>query len=183
MGIRHSLRRRPLRGVVLAGVVVACLIGSGGALATKTASDSYHRVPVGNTPFDLGTQVCGFPIHVGIVSDKEYYTHQTTLADGTLIQQINGNLVLSFTNTINGKMIVENLSGPGTFTSYPDGSFLTNVQGLNSSFFGPIGQANTGEPGFVLSAGHLVIHYSATTGAADSFTLSGTQTNGCQLLS
>jgi hypothetical protein len=40
-----------------------------------------------------------------------------------------------------------------------------------------------GEPGFVLSAGLLVIHYSATTGAADSFTLSGTQTNGCQLLS
>jgi hypothetical protein len=125
----------------------------GAVSPTLVRADSYHRLPVGNTPFDLGTQVCGFPIHVGIVSDNDYYTHQTTLADGTLIQQINGNLV------------------------------MTHVKGLNSSFFGPIGQANTGEPGFVLSSGLLVIHYSATTGAAESFKLSGTQTNGCQLLS
>ena len=179
MRVSDSLRRRPLRGVVLVGVVVACLVGSAAALAT----DSYHRVPVGNTPFDVGPQVCGFPIHVGIVSDNEYFTHQTTLADGTLIQQVNGRLVVSLTNTDSGKTIVKNESGPGTFTSYPDGSFLFDGLGHSFNFFGPIGQANTGEPGLVLTSGHVVVHYSATTGAADSFTLSGTQTNGCTLLS
>ena len=175
MRVSNSLRRRPLRGVVLVGVVVACLVGSAAALAT----DSYHRVPVGNTPFDVGPQVCGFPIHVGIVSDKEYFTHQTTLADGTLIQQVNGKLVISLTNVSTGKTIVTNESGPGTFTSYPDGSFVFEGLGLSFNFFGPIGQANTGEPGLVLTSGHVVVHFSASTGAADSFTLDGTQTNGC----
>jgi hypothetical protein len=153
-----------------------------GAAAATPGSDSPHRVPLNNTPFDVGPQVCGFTIHVGIVADNEYFTHQETLPDGTLIQQVNGRLVESFTNTDTGKTIVENLSGPGVFTTFPDGSFLVDGTGLNAQFFGPIGQANTGEPGFVLSSGHLVVHFSGVTGAADSFELSGTQTNGCALL-
>ena len=86
------------------------------------------------------------------------------------------------TNTNTGKTIVENLSGPGKFTSPPDGSFLADTTGLSATYFGPIGQANTGEPGFVLTSGHVVVHYSGVTGAADSFALSGKQTNGCALL-
>jgi hypothetical protein len=163
-------------------VLVACGVVVGAAVATP-GGDSYHRVPVNNVPFDLGPQVCGFPIHAGIVADKEYFTHQQTLSDGTLIQQVNGKLVVSFTNTNTGKTIVENLSGPGTFTTYPDGSFQTDATGLNANYFGPIGQANTGEPGFVITSGHILVHYSGVTGAADSFSLSGKQTNGCALLS
>jgi len=172
-----------MKRLALFGLAALAAVGglAGAAVATP-GDDSPHRVPVNNTPFDLPAQVCGFPIHVGVVVDKEYFTHQVTLPDGTLIQQVNGRLVLSYTNTDTGKTIVENLSGPGTFTSYPDGSFLTDATGLNANYFGPIGQANTGEPGFVLSSGHVVVHFSGVTGAADSFTLTGTQTNGCALL-
>jgi hypothetical protein len=172
-----------MRRLAISVVAALAAVGVLAGIAVATPSgDPPHRAPVGNTDFDLGPQVCGFPIHVGVVADKEYFTHQQTLPDGTLIQQVNGRLVESFTNADTGKTIVENLSGPGKFTTYPDGSFLTDATGLNAQFFGPIGRANTGEPGFVLSSGHLVVHYSGVTGAADSFALSGTQTNGCALL-
>jgi hypothetical protein len=172
-----------MKRFALLGLAALATIGvlAGSAVATPSA-DSPHRVPVNNTPFDLGPGVCGFPIHVGVVADNEYFTHQETLPDGTLIQQVNGRLVLSFTNTDTNKTIVENVSGPGVFTTYPDGSFLLDAAGLTVSFFGPIGQANTGEPGLVFTSGHLVVHFSGVTGAADSFELSGTQTNGCALL-
>jgi hypothetical protein len=172
-----------MKRLILLGLAALAAVGvlAGTAVATP-GGDSPHRVPVNNVPFDLPATLCGFPIHVGIVADKEYFTHQETLADGTLIQQVNGKVVVSFTNTNTGKTIVENLSGPGVFYTYPDGSFLSDVTGLNASYFGPIGQANTGEPGFVLTSGHLVVHYSGVTGAADSFALSGKQTNGCALL-
>jgi len=164
---------------------LAALAAAGVLAGTGVATpggDSPHRVPVNATPFDLGPGVCGFPIHVGVVADNEYFTHQETLPDGTLIQQINGRLVLSFTNTDTGKTIVKNVSGPGVFTTFPDGSFLQDTTGLTATYLGPIGQANTGEPGIVFTSGHLVVHFSGVTGAADSFELSGKQTNGCALL-
>jgi hypothetical protein len=166
--------------LTLAAVVVFLVVA---AAAPASPGNGADRVPVGNTPGDVGPQACGFPIHVGIVSDREYYIHETTLADGTLIQQVTGTLVLSFTNTDTGKTITENVSGPGSFTTYPDGGFLVDAQGLSFFFFGPIGQANTGEPGFVITSGHAVAFFDPVTGAADSFTLTGRQTNGCTLLS
>lgn len=166
------------RGLV-AAVVVTVLMASAGVTLAKPGNGA-ARVPLGNTPFDLPSSFCGFPIHVGVVSDKEYFIHSTTLADGTLIQRFTGKLVLSFTNTDTGTSITRNVSGPGTLTFYPDGSFLFDAQGRNVLAIDPIGQADTGEPGLVFTSGHVVVLVPAT--GPESFTLSGTQTNGCTLL-
>jgi hypothetical protein len=52
-----------------------------------------HTCAIGNQPFDLPSSRCGFPISVGIVSDREYVIHDTFLADGTEIERISGELV------------------------------------------------------------------------------------------
>ena len=174
---RGRLLRRSVRlglGVFTAALVIA-------AVASASPGKGAVRVPVGNAPFDLDASVCGFPIHVGVVADKEYVIHDTTLADGTEVVQITGKLFLSFTNVDTGKTIVENVSGPGTETFPPDGSFVFHGLGNGVFIFDQSSQASIGEPGLVFWSGKLVVTF-PPTGPAQSFTLSGNQTNGCALL-
>jgi hypothetical protein len=171
-----SIARRVL---VTGGVVLAFLVGA--AVAPGDPGNGAVRIPAPIQGRDLGPQVCGFPIHFEPIVNNQYLIHDTTLPDGTEIQQFTGNLVVRFTNLDTGKTIVENASGPGTYTFYPDGSFLTDLHGLNFFEFGPHGQANTGEPGLVFTSGHVVVFFDGMF--VRSFTLSGHQENGCELLS
>lgn len=171
------------RAVLAGGVALVFLVGAG--VAPGDPGNGAVRIPLFGPPFDLPARYCGFPIHVEPITQNEYIIHDTTLPDGTEIQRITGNAVLRFTNLDTGKSIVENLSGPSTVTIYPDGSQLLDTQGHNLFIFGPLGQANTGEPGLVVTSGHAVVFYSAFMGGllGQSFTLSGTQENLCALLS
>jgi hypothetical protein len=133
-------------------------------------------------PFTNGTlpaNRCGFPILIAAVTNNEYQD-VTTLADGTTIQKVTGNLVVSFTNAVTGKTIVRNVSGPYTQTTHPDGTGMQVAEGRNFWTFGPISQGNTGEPGLVFTTGRVVLEFA--DGAGTSFSVSGTQVNGCALL-
>jgi hypothetical protein len=178
---RRTLTRLSLHhrlGLLLGSVAAVLTLA---AVAAASPGNGAVRVPVGNMPSDLGPEYCGFPIHVGIVSDNEYIIHDTVQADGTEILRITGKLVMSFTNENTGKSIVENTSGPGTITLPPDGSFVEAAEGNGAFPFDASDQASIGEPGLVFYSGHLVVTY-PPTGAAQSFKLSGTQTNACALL-
>jgi hypothetical protein len=137
------------------------------------------RVPLPFTPFTLPANRCGFPIHIEAVADNEFQD-VTTLADGTTITNIRGLLMLSFTNTNNGVTIVRNVSGPTTETDHPDGTGTFIGRGNNWFGFGPVSQGNTGEPGLVFTSGRVELQIAG--GFITSFALSGTQTNGCDLL-
>lgn len=169
----------PSGALVIATVAVSALALA--AVAAASPGNGAVRVPLGNEPSDLGPEYCGFPIHVGIVSDNEYIIHDTFHTDGTEILRITGKLIQSFTNENTGKSVVVNVSGPGTITLPPDGSFIEDAHGNGAFPFDPSDQASIGEPGLVFYSGHMVITY-PPTGPAQSFTLSGTQTNGCALL-
>ena len=172
--------RSAFRALAVGGVVFAFLVGA--AVAPATPGNGAVRVPAGNQPFDLDPADCGFPIHVGVVKDNEYIIHSTTLADGTLVQRITGSLLLSFTNTLTGKSVVQNIGGPGTVTFGADGSFRFDGQGHSAIFLDPVAQATTGMPGLAFTTGHVVFLVDAN-GLVQSFTASGNQTDGCALLS
>ncbi len=135
---------------------------------------------MGNQPFVLRESRCRFPIGIAVVSDREYVIHDTLLADGTEIQRITGELVPSFTNTTTGGTVIENVSGPSMSTFAPDGSGSFQGQGRSWLSFGPKGQANTAEPGLVFTDGGVTAGFSGNV--ARSFSLSGTQVDGCALL-
>jgi len=122
---------------------------------------------------------CQFPIEVAVVSNNECQD-VVTLADGTTITRITGRLVLSFTNNDTGFTIVRNVSGPTTETDHPDGTATFVGEGENWFGFGPRSQANTGEPGLVFTSGLVALQIAG--GAVISFSLNGTQVNGCELL-
>ena len=155
---------------------VTCLAASLIISGIPTAQADSARDPVPYGPFTINT--CGFPIDVKVVTNKEYQT-VTTLADGTTVTKITGNLVLSFTNST-GFTITRELSGPTTSTNHTDKSG-TFVGGGNNFFtFGPTSQGNTGEPGLVFTSGLVVVDYNGNF--ATSFSLHGMQVNGCDLL-
>src|SRR5258708_34290723 len=131
--------------VILAalGLMMLGWVPAGSAAASTCVPGEPHTCAVGNQPLVLPPSRCGFPISVAVVSDKEYVIHDPFLADGTEVQQITGQLVLSFTNTATGKTIVENVSGPETWITAPDGSGSFEGQGNSCLSFGPHGQANT----------------------------------------
>ena len=135
------------------------------------------REPVDFVPFTANG--CGFPIAVTVVSNNEF-EDVTTLDDGTTVTKITGTLVLRFTNTNTGSTIVRNVSGPSTETDHPDGTGTFIGEGLSWFAFGPGSQGNTGEPGLVFTSGLVVLQIH--NGFVTSFSLSGTQVDGCKLL-
>ena len=109
----------------------------------------------------------------------------TTSGDVTTTRS-KGTLVLTFAHVdANGRVIkavTENVSGPTTQTinsSTTVGQFVG--EGNNWEAFGPHGRTNTKEPGLVFTSGRVVVDSTGNT--ATSFSLRGTQEDGCLLLS
>jgi hypothetical protein len=137
-----------------------------------------------NGSITLPDNRCTFPVQIAVVTNNEFQD-VTTLADGTMITKITGNLVLSFTNAKTSKAIVRNVSGPTTETDHFDaqnrfagGTFVG--LGPNWFGFGPVSRGNTGEPGLVFTTGLATLGLGPN--GVTSFSLNGTQQNGCTLL-
>src|SRR5690349_6968932 len=153
-------------------VIPALLIATAVAVLAPAGSAQAARTPVTFPPTGFTLGACGFPIHVDVVTNNEYQD-VTTLADGTTITNITGNLVLSFTNSGTGKSIVRNVSGPTTETDHPDGTGTLVGRGPNWFGFGPGSQTHTGEPGLVFTSGLATLQFA--NGVVTRFSLSGRQ--------
>ena len=179
-----------MRKLIIGAVTAVALLGAPAAAGAATAAPLV-RTPV-TDPLGSGSpngsitlpanQYCVFPVGVAVVTNNEFQD-VTTLADGTVVQKITGNLVLSFKNDTTGKTIEKNVSGPSAMTIPPAGNVTFRGQGLNWLAFGPNGRANTKEPGLVFTSGLVTVMINRANGTAQSFSLNGTQANGCTLLS
>jgi hypothetical protein len=151
------------------------------ALATASPAQAREPEPVTITPFTLpGRVICeSFAVDVGVISNNEHQ-ETTTLADGTTITHIRGELVLSFKNDATGRTIVRNVSGPTTTIVHPDSTGIETGTGNNWWGFGPKSKANTGEPGLVFTSGLVALKF--TGNVVTRFTLDGRQVNACNLL-
>lgn len=179
-----------MRNLIIGAVAAAALLGAPAAAGAATADPPWTPVinPVNSTPnappnspesLPAGL-VCAFGLDIAVVKNKEFQ-QVTTLADGTTVTRVKGNLVLSFKNDTTGKTIEENVSGPTTLTVKPDGTSTFQGEGLNYFLFGPHSRMNTGEPGLVFTAGQITV--TATGNVSKTFSLNGTQQDGCALLS
>jgi hypothetical protein len=178
-----------MRKLIIGAVTAVALLGAPAAAETATAAP-LARTPV-TDPLNSGSpngsitlpanHNCVFPVDIAVVTNSEFQD-VTTLPGGTTVTKITGNLVLSFKNDTTGKTIEKNVSGPTTETTSPDGSSGTfRGEGPNWLAFGPHGQVNTGEPGLVFTSGLVTV--TSANGTAQTFSLNGTQANGCALLS
>ncbi len=179
-----------MRKLIIGAVTAVALLGAPAAAAAATAAP-LARTPV-TDPLGSGSpngsitlpanHNCVFPVDIAVVTNNEFQD-VTTLADGTTVTKITGNLVLSFKNDTSGKTIEKNVSGPTTTTTPPAGNVTFRGRGRNWLAFGPHGQMNTMEPGLVFTSGLVTVMINPANGTAQSFSLNGTQENGCALLS
>ena len=173
--IRSVKRSWPVLGLVAA--VVAATTGP------AQAAGGRHRVPVHNVPADIPADVCGFPIHIGVIEDREYVVRRTVHADGSISTQVAGPLVNSLTNLDTGASIAYDNGGPGTITTYPDGHATLDFQGHSMAWIRAAYQSRLGAPAFRLVAGG---HVTGTIDAAGDIVELSTQghvIDGCALLS
>jgi hypothetical protein len=122
--------------------------------------------------------VCPFQVTASPVRENlsvQYHYDAAGNIDG---YRAKGQLIARITNDETGKSVVRNLSGPGTVTFYPDGSYDAVASGGFLIFFLP---GDNPSSQLLLLPGHTVLH-----GAADwTKTLvshEGTAENLCETL-
>lgn len=168
-----------MRNRLLAGVGVAVV-----TLGSVLSSTAATAAPQGTEPVSiedaLPPVLCGFPISIDVVANSAFKTTQN-LADGSTVTNTHGNLVLTFTNEVNGKSFTRNVSGPSTATTRPDNT--STYEGAGTSWFGlgPGGQRNTSLPGLIITSGKVNVQITGNT--VQTLTVRGKVENGCALLS
>ncbi len=141
------------------------------------------RVLVHNTPADIPADVCGFPIHIDVIDDREYWVQQTDSPDGSTTMRVTGTLKNRLTNLNTGASIDYDNGGPGMFTMYLDGHVIFDFQGHSMAWIRAARQAQLGQPAFRLTSGG---HVQGTVDAAGDIlelSTSGEVLDGCALLS
>jgi hypothetical protein len=138
------------------GLIVAlgALLGMLGGVVT--ASPALARGPKWETvpadPFTLPATFCGFEIGVSFPVGREY-SKLLKASDGSVITLTTGSLIASLTNLDTGKTITENVSGPGKFTVFDDGSTIMAFKGLTGFFLTPDQAKQFGLPTASVTAG------------------------------
>jgi hypothetical protein len=112
-------------GGVFLGIVFALSCGTAGAAGpVRSAVEPFPRVT-----FQAG-EYCSFPVREEVVvtkqTAKDFFDN-----DGNITREIvTGRYVIRYTNLATGKRITLNASGPGTFSSLPDGAVRFLAPGI-----------------------------------------------------
>ena len=165
---------------------IAPMIVAGILLAGVFAQPAAARGPkwqfADAPPFTLPSDVCGFPVLVEAVQNREY-SKATPGPDGSVKIQITGFFSSRYTNLDTDSSLTAKISGPITIRVAPDGSFDVAARGRNGIIFFPADAARFGFPGISIMAGRFTEHVAAD-GTFTSAHLDGTiQLDVCAALS
>jgi hypothetical protein len=138
--------------ISLLGAVLASVIGVPTAMARN---DPFHTY-LAPSPFDLDATYCGFPVHVGVLVDREYATSSTT-SDGDTVLHITGSLRYRLTSPT--RSIDLNASGPADVIFGIDDSVTIVGRGTGLQPFTPDQAADTGMPGLALFTGLTILRF------------------------
>lgn len=141
------------------------------------------RIPVGNTPGDIPADVCGFPIHISAVEDREYVVQRTENPDGSISTRVTGSLTNRLTNLNTGAFIDFDNGGPGTFTIYPDNHSTLDFQGNSMAWVRAAYKARLGAPALRLVSGGHIRGTVDASGDIVELSTTGHVVDGCDLLS
>ena len=138
--------------ISILGAVLASVIGVPVAAARN---DPFH-VYLAPSPFNLDASYCGFPVHVGVLVDREYATSSTS-QDGDTVLHITGSLKYRLTSPT--RSIDLNASGPADVIFGIDDSVTIVGRGTGLQPFTPDQAADTGMPGLALFTGLTVLRF------------------------
>jgi hypothetical protein len=141
---------------LLRSVVLVALVFAGGTASAGGPSRDFTGLMPGDF-FDFEGP-CDFPVRIEIVHNNEYTLTFSPDEAGTTRQLVNGRFVVSVTNLDSGASLSLNVSGPGEYLYFADGSILFTGDGPWLIFFFP-GQRGPGTPGALfVNDGRIVLH-------------------------
>ena len=140
------------------------------------------RIPVGNTSGEIPADVCGFPIHISAIADREYVVQRRENLDGSITTRVTGSLTNRLTNLDTGASIDYDNGGPGTFTVYPDNHASLDFQGKSIAWVRAAHKTRLGAPALrLVSGGHTRGRLDAS-GDIVELSMTGHVVDGCDLL-
>jgi hypothetical protein len=165
-----------LAAVVL-GILAVALAGAGATRASDGSYGPWQSTYQGPITAPAGV-VCPFEVTAAPVREDlrvRYHFDSAGNVDG---YEATGQLIARITNTETGASVVRNLSGPGTVTFNPDGSYDAVVAGDFLVFF--LAQDDPSNA-LLLFSGQTVLHGDAS-GAKTVVSSSGQVENLCETL-
>jgi hypothetical protein len=180
---------KKMRMLVAAVAAVAGLV----AFAGPAQADPPNAVPGTSFPDPLPASInpngsnnpdgfCPFPVHVDYLSNQIAH-RSTTNPDGSTSTRFTGWATAIVTNLTTKKALKFKVSGPGTFTSFPDGAFNLNLGGANL-LWTTVANSYPGVPQLAYTTGHVQVSVNAA-GLTTSYKLNGNggaPTDVCALL-
>jgi hypothetical protein len=162
---------------VFLSVVALALAGAGTSSAADGSYGPWESTYQGPITAPAGV-VCPFTVTAEPVREDlrvRYHYDSAGNVDG---YEATGQLIARITNVETGTSVVRNLSGPGTVTFNPDGSYDAVVSGDFLVFFLP---QDTPSSELLLLSGHTVLH-GAPSGEKTLVSSSGQVENLCDTL-
>jgi hypothetical protein len=166
--------------VAIALMSGAALVGTVPAAATPAPPPSPPTLLPG-TSTAHGDGYCPFPVQVTTLRNNEH-SQISTLPDGTVIQHVEGNVVLQLANLDTGQEVTYNASGNGMITIPPNAgaAFSLDVQGPNV-LWTTVTNSFPGVPQITFTTGHLDVNVDAS-GLTTSWSGTGPVTDVCAVL-
>jgi hypothetical protein len=174
----YRVIRRPAFVAALTALAVLTLA------APALAADP--RIPITAEPVELQAPVyCqDFDVRIVLVDFNQYIIRSTTAPNGTVTLRFAGRARATVTRVDTGESVSFNISGPGTLTTNPDGSFSGNLAGPNLLWTARANLANFPDvPTVSYTTGHVTFAVDAS-GQTTSYNLAGgaRQTDVCAVL-
>jgi hypothetical protein len=167
-------------------VVVGVALGLMGGAVVAAPARSDPPLPLPTGPVTLpGTDsigadgFCAFPVRITYTRSTAHY-RESTLPDETVVDKVEGSAFVTVTNEATGKSLDYNISGPGTLTTHPDGSFSLDVHGPNL-LWTTVANSFPGVPQLAYTNGHVLVDVNAS-GTTTSYSLSGNSVDVCAAL-
>jgi hypothetical protein len=122
---------------------------------------------------------CPFPVRIDVTTNQKT-TKTTKNPDGSTSSHSAGFATATVTRTDTGKSLTYKISGPGTFTVFPDKSFTIDATGQNL-LYTTVANSFDDVPRLSYTTGHVKVAVNAA-GLTTDYSLSGRRTDVCAAL-
>jgi hypothetical protein len=167
-----------MKRLTAASIAALALAGAGTATAADGSYGPWQSTYQGAITAPAGV-VCPFAVTAEPVREDLRFRYHYDAAGNVDGYEATGQLIAKITNVETGASLVRNLSGPGTVTFNPDGSYDAVVAGDFLVFFLPQDEPSNA---LLLFSGRTVLH-GAPSGAKTLVSHTGEVENLCETLS
>jgi hypothetical protein len=174
-------RRKPSIGrtsLVIAAAAAGLIAAAGPAQAGPLPMEP-QTTPLPGTDTDGADGFCSFPVTVQVFNGQK--VTPTTLPNGATEFRSTGHAKAIVTRDDTGESITYNISGPGTVTVFPNGSFTIDAAGPNLLWTTVENSAPAGVLQIAYTTGRVRVAVN-DTGNTTSYQLNGHSTDVCAAL-